>query len=333
MLAQLRLLFSIAVALAAVMLAAAGAASVLGFVSGWLDGVTHFMPIWGAAGLVVLLTALLALSPSRLRIAAVICASASVLAALALAAPELVRAGSASRSAPSADDVTIVSHNIFKANVDPALTVAVLRAADADVVLLQEANLRPTRAVQRWLQSAYPYRVTCPFAARDCSLAIYSRFPVTERRLKPRVWVGDGWDPSMYLLARLEPPGEEPFTVATTHYGWPKPPWLQREQREGLLKGLTSVGGDDLILGGDFNSTPWSYFLREQDRTFGLERRTRALPTWPARFHGLPVAPFLPIDHIYAGRDWRTVEVRRLRKTGSDHYGVMVRLQRRSAEG
>ena len=36
--------------------------------------------------------------------------------------------------------------------------------------------------------------------------------------------------------------------------------------------------------------------------------------------------PFLPIDHVYAGRDWRTVRVQRGPRLDSDHYPVIVRL-------
>ena len=85
-----------------------------------------------------------------------------------------------------------------------------------------------------------------------------------------------------------------------------------------------------LIVSGDFNSTPWSFSLKRQDRLFGLERRTRAMATWPAgdfsRMHFAIPFPVLPIDHVYAGEGWRTVEVRRGPMLGSDHYPVIITL-------
>ena len=68
------------------------------------------------------------------------------------------------------------------------------------------------------------------------------------------------------------------------------------------------------------------------DGLFGLERRTRALFTWPAgRFSRLRFAapfPILAIDQVYAGSDWKTVAVRRGPELGSDHYPVVVELAR-----
>ena len=75
---------------------------------------------------------------------------------------------------------------------------------------------------------------------------------------------------------------------------------------------------------GDFNATPWSFTLQRLDHEFGLIRRDRALFSWPIWPH-LP-APFLPIDHVYAGDGWATVKVERGPKLGSDHYPVILTL-------
>ena len=84
------------------------------------------------------------------------------------------------------------------------------------------------------------------------------------------------------------------------------------------------------IVAGDFNVTPWSFALRRQDRALDLVRRTVLMPSWPAGrlSHNRVPAPFpyLPIDHIYAGRGWETVSVERGPRLGSDHYPVVVRL-------
>ena len=90
-----------------------------------------------------------------------------------------------------------------------------------------------------------------------------------------------------------------------------------------------------LILAGDFNSTPWSFTLRRQDKRLGLERLTRALPSWPTARRtiwgiGWPL-PVLPIDHVYAGRAWRAVSVRRGPSLGSDHFPIVVQIAPSSA--
>jgi endonuclease/exonuclease/phosphatase (EEP) superfamily protein YafD len=122
------------------------------------------------------------------------------------------------------------------------------------------------------------------------------------------------------------------FTVVGVHYTWPLPAGPQQQQTLRLSRVLERFPKESLVVVGDFNSTPWSFSLRRQDRLFGLERRTRALFTWPAgRFSSLTPAapfPFLPIDQVYAGSDWKTVAVRRGPALGSDHYPVVVELAR-----
>jgi len=93
---------------------------------------------------------------------------------------------------------------------------------------------------------------------------------------------------------------------------------------------------DRLIIVGDFNSTPWSFGRRRDDARLGVLRRTRNLFSWPAErvSHNKLPAPFpvLPIDHIYAGRGWATVSVRRGPRLGSDHYPVVAVLAPAAAD-
>jgi endonuclease/exonuclease/phosphatase (EEP) superfamily protein YafD len=120
------------------------------------------------------------------------------------------------------------------------------------------------------------------------------------------------------------------FTVIGVHYAWPTMVRLQQAQAADLAFSLGRLDHSRLILTGDFNSTPWSFERRREDARFHLERRTRALPSWPARnftsHRLLAIVPFLPIDHVYAGSAWRTVSVERGPRLGSDHYPVIVRL-------
>lgn len=151
------------------------------------------------------------------------------------------------------------------------------------------------------------------------------RRPIAEGGLSPgvsRAHLAGAW-------ATYPAPGG-PYTVVGVHYTWPWPAGPQQRMTLRLAKVLERFPKDRLIVSGDFNSTPWSFSLRRQDRMFGLERRTRALASWPAgdfsRLHVPSPFPLLAIDQIYAGRAWRTVQVRRGPKLGSDHYPVVITL-------
>jgi endonuclease/exonuclease/phosphatase (EEP) superfamily protein YafD len=154
-------------------------------------------------------------------------------------------------------------------------------------------------------------------AKYGCDTRIFSRWPIVDRarllwgRRRPGRRLGDA-----------APPGGD-FTVVGNHFVWPIPPAAGRP-RAGLLAGKDRAAfpKDSLIVTGDFNSTPWSWSLRRQDKALGLERRTRALASWPTgEFSRLASAPFpiLPIDHVYAGKAWKTVKVERGPSLGSDH--------------
>jgi endonuclease/exonuclease/phosphatase (EEP) superfamily protein YafD len=112
-----------------------------------------------------------------------------------------------------------------------------------------------------------------------------------------------------------------PYAVAGVHFIWPTDRW-QPENSRRMLQVLQPYSRERLILAGDFNSTPWSFARRRDDAALGMERRTRALFSWPAG--EAPGFPFLPIDHVYAGPGWATVSVRRGPALSSDHYPVVA---------
>lgn len=88
----------------------------------------------------------------------------------------------------------------------------------------------------------------------------------------------------------------------------------------------------NLILGGDFNSTSWSFAMRDLAHDSGLQRRSLGLPSWPVGPVGrlklsLPFA-VLPLDHVFAGQAWRTVSIERGPALGSDHLPLVAVLTR-----
>ena len=117
--------------------------------------------------------------------------------------------------------------------------------------------------------------------------------------------------------------------MISAHLEWPTHPF-QAVQIGALEKLASHYPTDRLIIAGDFNLAPWSFTLRRLDQRLGLERRDRAMFSWPARLSPKgrltwPL-PVLPIDHIYAGRAWRTVSVTHGPCLGSDHYPTVIRL-------
>lgn len=76
------------------------------------------------------------------------------------------------------------------------------------------------------------------------------------------------------------------------------------------------------LVAGDLNATAWSSALHQAQRQ-GFRRTTPLIPTRPSALRSVSG---IPIDHVLASPEWRTVESLRGPDIGSDHFPVAVRL-------
>lgn len=303
--------------------AVAGLAGLGGAFSDRLDALTHAAPAWlacAAAGLALAV----AFSRGDERKALSAFALLGIVATLALMGPELVSAlQRPEKAATASSQVKLVQFNAWADNLDPDATTAWLLKQNADVVVLEEAG-GGAWPVVRALKKAYPYSTACG-VRYGCDTRMFSRWPIVAEHgfHQDNLDLAGGW------MTLRHPLGD--FTVAGVHFVWPVPAGQWQAQSRTLVHRLAPFPRDSLILTGDFNSTPWSWSLRRQDKALGLERRTRALASWPSgAFSRVLKAPFpvLPIDHVYAGKAWKTVKVERGPSLGSDHRPVVAILAR-----
>jgi len=313
----MRRLIGLAALLLSLVVAGAGLAAQSGRWFDKLDALTHFAPIWLLGGLGAVVLWLVAGRRGRMT---PVFAALAVLSSGSLMAPELIAAGRAERAAPRGETLKIVQFNAYRANYDVDRSVAWILNQDADLVILEEVGCCAGSEVSRRIAAKYPFETRCP--GRRCGTAIRSRWKPLR---KPDIKLEPGG--GTVAWARFQ--GEQgPYTVVGVHYTWPSPLSDQWLNRRVMARNIQRFDKDSVIVVGDFNSTPWSFALRRQDRDFGIERRTRALFSWPTKKRGVRLPPFLPLDHLYAGKDWRTVSVERGPALGSDHYPVVIRLTR-----
>lgn len=288
-----------------------------------LDVLTHAAPAWLACGLAGLALALAA-SRDEERRALVWLGLAGVAALLVLMTPELVAAlHRPQKPAKTASTLKLVQFNLWAENRDAETTAAWILKQDADVVVAEEAG-GAAWPVLIALKKAYPYRIACR-ARYGCDTRIYSRWPIVREH---SFYEDDEGLVGAWATLR-HPRGD--FTVAGAHFVWPIPAGQWQTQSRTLVRKVAPFPKDALIVVGDFNATPWSWSLRRQDKALGLERRTRALASWPnGKFSRLVSAPFpfLPIDHVYAGKAWKTVKIERGPGLGSDHRPIVATLSR-----
>jgi endonuclease/exonuclease/phosphatase (EEP) superfamily protein YafD len=311
--------FLIAAAAALAVLAAHG-----GRFSDRLDILTHFAPMWMALGLIGLL--LWALAGGRQIIALTpLAAAIAVLGAGALIMPELSRTRGPKAPAEG-ETLKLIQFNLWAQNRDPQAAAEWIIGQDPDIITFEE-GFAVTGGVARLLAERYPYRITCADPSPCSTMILSKRKPVFRTGLSTAV-------SNSHLsaaLAKFETAGG-PFSVIAIHYTWPIPAGPQQQQGLRLLKVLDTLDRDSAIVAGDFNSTPWSFSLRRQDKAFGMLRRTHGEATWPVQAIGdtgfAPPFPLLPIDQVYAGKQWKTVSVERGPNLGSDHLPVVVVLRR-----
>lgn len=287
-----------------------------------LDAFTHAAPVWAMMGVgAVVLGGIFARNGERW---VMVCLGvATLLGGAVLMGPDLWAAWRFKPATPAASDLKVVQFNVWHENRTPEKSLAWILAQDADVVIIEEGAGNAWPLVKA-LRSTYPF-ASCGKGS-SCETWIFSRKKMIARGGMPM----DG--PYLSAAWATLADAKGPFTVTGVHYTWPVPAGPQQAQGRKLAQLIARFGTKSTILAGDFNSTPWSFTLKRQDKTLGLRRWTRALPSWPAgKFSRVMAAPtpFLPIDHVYAGSEWHAVKVERGPALGSDHRPVVVTLRRK----
>ena len=317
-------LYELSAILWAIGVASSAVLSLGGAFSNRLDTLTHFAPLYLVGGLIAI--ALQLIRGRRRGQWSVTLGAGAVLISAGLMAPDVFARLTAETAPPGRQTLKIIQLNIWSKNVDPRATAAWITRQNADVVVLEEVA-GPAEAVPVLLRHDYPYQTPQP-TSFDIMTSILSK-------VAPR---DDGAWPSPDTFGRhsgawasFGDPATG-YTIVGAHALWPAPAGRQQTQTALLASRLQAFNRDNLILAGDFNSTPWSFSLRRQDALFGLTRRTHALFSWSVRPYSrykfwTPV-PLLPIDHVYAGAAWKTVSVATGPKLGSDHLPIIAVLTR-----
>jgi endonuclease/exonuclease/phosphatase (EEP) superfamily protein YafD len=305
--------------------ALAGVALIFGLLAhgGWfslkLDRYSHFAPIWFVAALAAGLWAAWGERGASRR-ALLVLATVGALVSGALILPELTRPLPPPAPAASPFRLRLIQFNTWGNLADPARIADWIVSERPDVVMAVEAT-EPLRQalIQRGFQCVRGTGGAAIFHSRQWRTQASFIIPGGDWRVL-----------SEFARASfVSADGGEPFSVVVAHLGWPTFANAQRE-RARLTAVIDRYPHDRLIVGGDFNLTPWSFTLHRLDRSFGLVRLDRAIPTWPAqrRVAGVLVRlpAILPIDHVYAGTGWRAISVRRGPRLESDHYPLIADL-------
>ncbi len=240
----------------------------------------------------------------------------TVVAALVLTYPYLpgLSPGSFSSANASPRSLRVLQFNTLYDNTQTDLAARVIRAADPDVVFLQEVTDSP-KALINLLKNDYPVQLRCGDSAIGGATVI-SRLPAARDKI-------DCVESFALSAIRLDL-GGEPITFASYHGFWPWP----FNQQEGIdkLSGQLAALPHPLILAGDFNATTWSEGVHQIARLTDTAPAPGVRATWLSSHLPNALKPLigLPIDQIMVSDEFTITSIETLPFAGSDHLPVVA---------
>jgi vancomycin resistance protein VanJ len=224
--------------------------------------------------------------------------------------------------------LNLLTYNIEAPNMQHDRVIEVIRAANADVVALQEVSLQIAPLLQRAFADSYPYMALHPHPGGYAGQGLLSRYPI----LEDRYWQTDpAWSLGHQRVRLLLPDG----TQIVLYNGHPPPPYLGQPdsfndqlRNADLLQLLALIEQENEphLLAGDLNMTDQNALyprltahLRDSFREAGY-----GLGWSFASFLPLPA---LRIDYVLHSDHWTAQSAHVLADSGgSDHYPLQVRL-------
>lgn len=271
------------------------------------EWVAILLPLLAAVAVVVLLVVALI---SRSVLPAVLAASTTVFAVVAIVAPWVP-----STSPRPSPGLRLVAANVFGANQQPEALARDLLATMADVVVAAELT-PPQQPVVAALDGHYPYRV----GEEHDEVRVWSRFPLEGTAFTGELRGANG------ARVRVQAP-DAPFLLYALHLQRPSRralgPQLTVAEQARLVRDLTermSAAELPVVVAGDLNLTDRGAPFRMIARN----RRDAMRTGWtgPTSFRARNRPLLLRIDHVLIPGDWCAADADRFRLTGSDHAGL-----------
>lgn len=232
----------------------------------------------------------------------------------------------------------VISANLWHSAPGHRRTVEILMASDADLMGLVEVTPEWRTALAP-LIAKYPYHVDCLDTDLHCQVMLLSKLPI----LKPDA--GRVWRATPVVAGGELIWNDRAITVLVTHlfrplarsdeseWGEDDPayaaylakalPASRQAGQAGLFAKYLNRQPADLVLMGDFNSTPWSRVQRAFRDTTGLDNQAGWDFTWPS---SLPWPLRLPLDHVLARGHLVVTRFAAGPKTDSDHLPVVAEI-------
>jgi endonuclease/exonuclease/phosphatase (EEP) superfamily protein YafD len=224
--------------------------------------------------------------------------------------------------------VKIMFANVWETNRNHDPILAQVRAKNPDLAVFVEVNARWRKQLDS-LNDIFPY-------SRDNKRGevLYSKIDLAGVEIVPE-------NPSYVrtlIVRNIQHQGKK-FTLVVTHPSSPANPaeFAKRNAHLQALAPALAKLSDNLIVVGDFNTTPWSPYYRQfvdDARLVNAQQGFGLAPTWTSlAIRKLPgwLQPFLsvPIDHIFirsGSLKMRSTSFHAGAAIGSDHVPIVAEI-------
>ncbi len=236
-------------------------------------------------------------------------------------------------------ELKVMQANVYAKNPSLDRLFQFIQAESPDVIALEEVRPVMEAPLIKGLRHDYPYYFIEP-EATAFGIALFSRKPFRSAQV---IYLGDPYssDKRMFpsILAEFENKSEQvslrsvsgetsmlDYTVIATH---PLPPLAGFAVRNSQLRDLAQISAQNqgnVIVVGDLNVTPWSFYFQDFLRQSGLKDSQMGFgvqPSWQSPIPGVEI----PIDHILVSPSIEVLERRIGPEIGSDHYPVVAKLK------
>lgn len=214
----------------------------------------------------------------------------------------------------------VLTANVLMFNRKVKEYIDMIRRESPDLVVLAEPDSYWEHCL-RAIEADYPHTMKCVLG-NTYGMLLYSRLPLSNEKIQFRV---EQDVPSFSAFVHLNT-GDK----VELHCLHPRPPHvgvdtLERDAELVLVAKQVKDSPHPVVVTGDMNDVAWSHTTRLFLRISGL-LDPRVGRGFCNTFHASYWLFRWPLDHLFHSRAFRLVRMKRLEKTASDHFPVLVEL-------
>ena len=231
--------------------------------------------------------------------------------------------------AAETENYKVLSANIWTDNIDAERIIKFVREEQPDLAVFMEVNDTMSSQLET-LKGILPYSSN-QLTPYRLGTVLYSKTPMSNVQLQKF-----NTRSAVNMTASVEVAGKE-MSIVAIH---PFPPitldmFIDRNRAFAAVSDYVRSQTTPVILAGDFNTTMWSPYYRQLERTTKLKNSRDGfgiLPTWPSSLAYLrlpnlkPLTKLaqIPIDHCLASPSLQVVDMHTGPNIGSDHLPIVV---------